>query len=125
MGKQQGNGIAGGLVWTFGERLSAQAVSTVVAMVLARLLAPSYYGLISIVTVFIDLCNIFVTSGLGTAVVRKPDADPLDFDTAFTLSLGLSAVLYGLLFCRRPGGGRVLWAARPLPGDAGCWGCGW
>ena len=102
MGKQRGNGIAGGLVWTFGERLSAQAVSTVVAMVLARLLAPSYYGLISIVTVFIDLCNIFVTSGLGTAVVRKPDADPLDFDTAFTLSLGLSAVLYGLLFAAAP-----------------------
>ena len=102
MSKTKGNDIASGLFWTFGERIGAQLMTTVVAMLLARLLAPSYYGLISIVTVFIDLCNIFVTSGLGTAVVRKPDADSLDFNTAFALSFGLSAVLYAALFLCAP-----------------------
>lgn len=102
MAKSKGDNIASGLFWTFGERIAAQLMTTIVTMILARLLAPSYYGIISIVTVFIDLCNIFVTSGLGIAVVRKPDADNLDFNTAFVLSFGLSVVLYGILFVCAP-----------------------
>lgn len=103
---RRGDGIASGLFWSFGERMSAQAVATLVAMLLARLLDPADYGMISVVTVFVSLCNIFVTSGLGTAVVRKPDAGPADFNTAFWLSLGLAAVLYGLLFWAAPAIGR-------------------
>ena len=103
---RRGDGIASGLFWSFGERMSAQAVATLVAMLLARLLDPADYGMISVVTVFVSLCNIFVTSGLGTAVVRKPDAGPADFNTAFWLSLGLAAMLYGLLFWAAPAIGR-------------------
>lgn len=102
MGKTKATGIAGGLFWTFGERIGAQLMTTLVAMLLARLLAPSYYGVISIVMIFINLCNIFVTGGLGTAVVRKPDADSQDFNTAFVLSFGLSVVMYLLLFVCAP-----------------------
>ena len=35
------NGIKGGLIWSFGERITAQLVSTIVTIVLARLLDPT------------------------------------------------------------------------------------
>ena len=96
------NRISTGLIWTFGERISAQLVSTVVTIVLARLLDPTHYGMISIVTVFITFCNVFVTSGFGSAVVQHKDADINDFNTAFILSFAVSLTLYFVLFCAAP-----------------------
>lgn len=36
--------VAGGLFWSYGERIVAQMVSLVVSIVLARLLDPENYG---------------------------------------------------------------------------------
>lgn len=94
--------IASGLAWSFGERILAQLVSTVVGIVLARILTPDEYGIISIVMIFITICNVFVSSGFGTALVRKKEADAQDYNTAFTVSFILSLVLYGLLFFLAP-----------------------
>lgn len=96
------NGIKGGLIWSFGERITAQLVSTVVTIVLARLLDPTHYGIISIVTVFISFCNVFVTSGMGSAIVQKKEVDERDYNTAFLISLTIAIVLYIALFLSAP-----------------------
>lgn len=96
------NKVVGGLAWVFGERILAQLVSMIVTIILARLLTPEHYGMISLVTVFITFLNVFVTSGFGSALVQKKDADMLDFDTAFLLSFGLSLALYAVLFLVAP-----------------------
>ena len=96
------NSVIGGLFWTFGERIVAQLVTTVVTIILARLLDPEHYGIISIVTVFISLCNIFVSSGFGSAVVQKKEVDDNDFNTAFTISFAISLLLYLVLFLIAP-----------------------
>ncbi len=100
MGKQAG--IKGGLIWSFGERITAQLVSTIVSIVLARFLEPDHYGIISIVTVFITLCDVFVTSGMGTALVQKKDITEDDYNTALSLNLLLGIVLYCVLFVSAP-----------------------
>lgn len=91
-----------GLLWTFGERISAQLVSTIVTIVLARMLTPEHYGIISIVTVFISFLDVFVSGGLESALIQKKEVDELDFNTAFVISFSLSAVLYGILFVCSP-----------------------
>lgn len=96
------NGIKSGLIWSFGERITAQLVSTVVTIVLARLLDPTHYGIISIVTVFISFCNVFVTSGMGSAIVQKKEVDERDYNTAFLISLTIAIVLYIALFLSAP-----------------------
>lgn len=58
------NKAISGLFWKFAERCGAQIVSLVVSIILARLLEPSDYGTISLVTVFIGICHVFVDSGL-------------------------------------------------------------
>ncbi len=91
-----------GLFWAFAERVGAQLVNFVVSIVLARILMPEEYGIIGIVLVFVNLCNVFVDSGFGKALIQKKDADDLDFSSAFYFGLALSAVLYGILFCAAP-----------------------
>lgn len=100
--KEAKNNVIGGLAWSFAERIAAQLVSTVVGIILARLLNPEDYGLISIVMVFISFCNVFVTTGFGTAVVQKKEINIEDFNTAFILSFTISVLLYTALFLLAP-----------------------
>ncbi len=91
-----------GLIYRFGERILAQLVSTIVSIVLARILMPEDYGIISLVTVLITILNVLVTNGLGTALIQKKESDELDFSTIFWASGLLSLLLYALLFFFAP-----------------------
>lgn len=91
-----------GLFWSFAERIGAQLVGFAVSIVLARLLMPEEYGILAIVLVFINLCNVFVDSGFGRALIQKKDADELDFSSAFYVGLVVSVVLYVLLYAVAP-----------------------
>ena len=91
--------VVSGIFWKFAERMTAQLVSMIVAVVLARLLAPSDYGTISLVTIFITIANVFVTDGFGTALIQKKNADNIDFSTVFYFSLLFSIGLYFVFFC--------------------------
>ena len=71
--------VISNLVWRFAERCGAQLVSFIVSIVLARILAPEDYGTIALVTVFTAILQVFVDSGLGTALIQKKDADEIDF----------------------------------------------
>lgn len=94
--------IVSGLFWTYMERITAQVVSLLVSIVLARMLDPEHYGVISIVMIFITLCNAFVTGGFGNSLVQKKDSDDLDFNTMLITSVVCSVVLYLLLFFTAP-----------------------
>lgn len=96
------NKTISGLFWRFGERITAQLISFIVSVVLARILMPEEYGIIAIVIIFINLANTFVTNGLGTALVQKKDSDELDFSTIFHASVILSILLYGIIFFTAP-----------------------
>lgn len=91
-----------GLMWRFLERFGAQGVTFVVSVVLARLLDPSVYGVVAIVTVFTTILNVFIDSGLGNALIQKKDADDLDFSTVFFFNICMCTGLYALLFMAAP-----------------------
>ncbi|MTR75416.1 oligosaccharide flippase family protein [Ruminococcus faecis] len=63
--------VLSGLVWTFGERILAQGVSFVLSIILARILMPSEYGIIAMVMVFINIANVFTSTGFGESLVQK------------------------------------------------------
>lgn len=94
--------VFSGLLWKFGERIGAQAVSFLVSIILARLLLPSDYGVIALITIFIDIANVFVSSGFGAALVQKKDADEVDFSSVFYFSIVMSWVLYAIVFFGAP-----------------------
>lgn len=90
------------LIWKFLERIGTQGVQFIVAIVLARLLAPADFGLIALVTVFVAIANVFVQSGLNTALIQKKNADNLDFSTVFYTGLAVAMLLYGVLCVGAP-----------------------
>lgn len=54
------------------------------------------------VMVFINIANVFTSTGFGEALVQKKDADELDFSTVFFCTLSLSIVIYIILFIGAP-----------------------
>lgn len=102
MEKKTGEGTLIGLLWRFAERTGTQGVQFIVSIVLARLLAPEDYGTISLVTVFTTILQVFVDSGLGTALIQKKDADDLDFSSVFYFNCVVCLVLYAGMFVAAP-----------------------
>lgn len=96
------NQLISNLSWKFAERISAQLISTIVSVILARLLDPSHYGIISIVMIFITLANVFVSDGFGSALIQKRDANALDFFSVLYFNAALSSGLYIILFFAAP-----------------------
>lgn len=94
--------VARGLFWSYGERIMAQLVSLIVSIVLARLLEPENYGVISIVMIFITFCDAIVSGGFGNAIVQKKDADELDVNTMLCCSVATSFILYIIIFLAAP-----------------------
>lgn len=91
-----------GVVWAFAERILAQIVSLFVSIVLARLLLPSEYGIVALVMIFITIANVFVSYGLGDALIQKKDADARDFSTIFYCNITISILIYVLIVLAAP-----------------------
>lgn len=89
-------------IWRFAERCGAQVVTFVVSIILARLLVPEDYGKIALITVFTTIMQVFVDSGLGTALIQKKDADDLDFSSVFYFNFAVCLILYAVMFLAAP-----------------------
>ena len=94
--------VFAGLIWKFSERMAAQLVSLLVSIILARLLDPEDYGVVAIIMVFITIADVFVSNGFGNALIQKKNADNLDFSSVFYINIGISLVLYSILFVSAP-----------------------
>ncbi len=100
--KIKGRSILSGLFWSFGERITAQLVTFIITIVLARILTPGDYGAVSLILVFITLANVFVSNGFGESLVQKQDTSEKDFSTIFWCSFTFSVFLYLVLFFAAP-----------------------
>ena len=69
-----------GMLWIFAERMSAKLVSFLVTLILARILMPEDYSVISVVTIFFSFCYVIINGGLNTALIQRKDADGLGKD---------------------------------------------
>ncbi len=98
--------VVSNFTWRYIGRLGTQVVSFFVTIVLARLISPESYGSVAIVWIFTTFLQVFVDSGLGSALVQKLEADETDFSSVFYFNIVACLVLYGLLFLGAP------WVAR-------------
>lgn len=96
------NKVFSGVFWRLGERFSAQLVTFIVSVILARLLDPDDYGTISLVLIITNLLQVFIDSGFGNALIQKKDADDSDFVTVFVFNNFACIIIYALLFGLSP-----------------------
>ncbi len=90
------------LAFKFLERAGYQGIAFVVQLVLARLLDPTDYGMLTLLTIFISISQVFVQSGLNTALIQRKDVTENDYSSIFYVSLFISVVLYIVLFFAAP-----------------------
>ena len=96
------NKVFGSAIWKLMERFFSQGMNLLVQILMARILLPSDYGSISIILALINYADLFVQSGIATAIVQKKDVDTLDISTMMTASLAVAAVFYTIIFFAAP-----------------------
>lgn len=102
MSDKRGASAASSFIFKLTESFGNQFISFVVGLVLARLLSPDDYGVLAMLMVFITLSQVFVQSGLNTALIQRPQVDETDRSSVFLVSLLVAAVIYTLLFISAP-----------------------
>lgn len=76
-----------GVLWIAGGRGVGAGLQLLVLVVLARLLGPADFGVLSAALVIIGFSTIFAHFGFGPAVVQRKDLENRHVDTAFTVSI--------------------------------------
>lgn len=87
-----------GLKWSFTDSLANHAILFLVGIVLARLLSPTEYGIIGMITVFIAVSDTIVNSGLSSALIRKRNCTEQDYNTVFYTNIALGVLMFLVLF---------------------------
>jgi O-antigen/teichoic acid export membrane protein len=86
-----------GAKWSVLENLCSRGLGFVTFAILARLLTPDAFGLISLAFVVTTLLQLFVVTGVSEAVIQRPTLERKLLDTAFWLSIAMGLVL--MLLC--------------------------
>jgi len=92
-----------GVLWTAWGKGANAVLQMIVLGVLARLLVPEQFGVVTAALVVMGFAGIFSQLGLGPAVVQRPTLEPRHIDTAFSAS-----VIFGLIL------GAATWTMAPL-----------
>ena len=90
--------VINSFIFKFVERVSVKLIAFVLSIVLARLLEPKAFGMIAIISVFVNLSQVIVQGGLNIALIQQKEVIEDDYSNVFWLSFLVSAVLYCLLF---------------------------
>lgn len=97
-----GGSIISGLAWKLAERFGVQGMQFVIQIVLARLLDPEHYGVLSLMVIFTTLANVFIQNGFNTALVQNKDVTEEDYSSVFWVSLTVATVIYVFLYFLAP-----------------------
>lgn len=91
-----------GVMWSAVERFSVQGIQFILTIVIARLVLPSDYGLIAMLSIFLAIAQVFVDSGFSNALIQKKDRTETDFSTVFYFNILISIIIYILLYISAP-----------------------
>ena len=84
------------------QKFGSTMLSFISTIVLARLLTPEDYGYIGMLAIFLAISSTFIDGGFGSALIQKQRPTREDYSTIFYWNLGLSIVLYLVLFFTAP-----------------------
>lgn len=91
-----------GVIWSGAEKFSVQGISLILTIIMARLLVPSDYGLIGMLSIFIAVASSLIDSGFTQALVRKQERTFTDECTVLYFNIFVSSLMYILLFISAP-----------------------
>ncbi|MEP7295449.1 MAG: oligosaccharide flippase family protein [Burkholderiales bacterium] len=111
--------VARSAMWSAAENGGLALISFSSLIVYSRFLSVSDFGLFSIALAVIELMTMLVAMLFHDALVQREDITELHYDTAFTVTLGLSALLMALCWVMAPT--FALSAGNPVAGPVLLW----
>lgn len=92
-----------GILWNFLGKGGTQVIQFIFGILIARILVPEDYGLIGMLSIFLIISQMFISSGFSTALVQKGNSiTQKDYSTIFYFNLIAGLFLYSVLFYFAP-----------------------
>ena len=91
-----------GVFWSAIERFSVQGIQFVLSIIIARLLLPSDYGLIAMLSIFLAVAQSFIDSGFSNALIQKQNRTEIDYSTVFYFNIGIGLFFYLVFYISSP-----------------------
>lgn len=97
-----GRRISGSAIWSLAERVSAQGITFVVTLIMARILTPEDFGLVGMLTIFVELGATLCTSGLTHALIKQKGGTPVQKGSVLLFNILSGTLLYLLIWVCAP-----------------------
>lgn len=94
--------LSKGLSWTTLERFSTQFIQLILGIIIARLVTPEEYGILGILLIFINIAQIFIDSGLGSALIYRNKVDAGGLGTVFIFNILISTLFSLAIYVGAP-----------------------
>lgn len=91
-----------GISWSVVGKVGNQILTVTLSVVLARLLSPREFGLVSMVVIFTGFAGIFQNVGLGAALVQYQDVTEKHLSSVFWVNVGSGLLLTTLFIGASP-----------------------
>ncbi len=91
-----------GFKWSFLDNVGRLGGQFVIGLILTRLLTPTDFGLVGMLTIFIVIGQSLTNSGFGQALIQKKDANDADFSTVFYFNILASSLIYIIFYFSAP-----------------------
>lgn len=91
-----------GMIWNSIDKFGSYLVSFIIGVILARMLMPSDYGIIGMLSIFFALSELFVNSGFSQALIQKKNRTEVDYSTIFYFNIAVAIITYFILFLLAP-----------------------
>ena len=103
-----------GGIWVFVLKASHRTLGLIRTIILARLLAPSDFGLFGIAVLAINMMETFSDIGIGQALIQKRGDIKNYLDTAWTVQVLRSITIFALLYLAAPSVSRFFQSPQAL-----------
>lgn len=94
--------VKSGLKWTFMDQILSQVIFLVFSIFLARVLTPSMFGIVGMVTIFSNFAILFIDLGFSAALIQKKEVTQSHYSSVFWLNVGIGFLMYFIFYSSAP-----------------------
>jgi PST family polysaccharide transporter len=94
--------VKNGLKWTFIDQILSQIIFLVFSIFLARILTPTMFGIVGMITIFSNFAILFIDLGFSAALIQKKEVSPAQYSSVFWLNIGIGFFMYVLFYISAP-----------------------
>lgn len=91
-----------GVIWSLLNLFLTRGASFFSTVIIARILSPEDFGLLGMIMIFMGIGTTLINSGLSQSLIRSNDVDEIDYATVFYTNIGISFLVYLLIFALSP-----------------------